>query len=83
MNSPDSWRLGKGLCPDHRGCSSTFRQWANPIGGEYLEIPSIAVSQSHRYKHEQEGRKVRFMAFDLIERKRIGLLISFSVEVGK
>jgi len=41
MNSPDSWQLAKGLCPDHRGYAATFRAWLNPIGGEYLEIPSI------------------------------------------
>lgn len=79
MNSPDFWRWGKRLCPDHRGYPATFRQGANPIGGEYLEIPSIAGIQSHRYRHGQKGDGVGSMAFDLIEKKRVGLLISFSV----
>lgn len=82
MNSPDFWRLSKGLCPDYRGYPATLRQCAIPIGGEYLEIPSIAVIHSHRYRHGQKGGKGRLMAFDLIEKKRVGLLISFSVEVG-
>ena len=83
MNSPDFWRWGEGLCPDHRGYPATFRQGANPIGGEYLEIPSIAVIHSHRYRHVQKGEKGRLITFDLIEKKRVGLLISFSVEVGE
>lgn len=82
MNSPDFWRWGEGLCPDHRGYPTTFRQGAIPIGGEYLEIPSIAVIQCHRYRHEQKRREVGLMAFDLIEKRRVGLLISFSVEVA-
>jgi hypothetical protein len=59
MNSPDFWRWGKGLCPDHRGYPANFRQGANPIGGEYLEIPSIADIPSHRYRHGQKGEKER------------------------
>ncbi len=88
MNSPDFWRLGEGLCPDHRGYPATFRQCANPIGGEYLEIPSIAGIQSHRYRHGQKGEKVRardlgrLMAVALIEKGRVSQLISFSVEVA-
>lgn len=83
MNSPDFWRWGQGLCPDHRGYQATFRPCANPIGGEYLEIPSIAGIHSHRYRHWQKGDGVGSMAFDLIEKRRVGLLISFSVEVGE
>lgn len=82
MNSPDFWRWGKGLCPDHRGYPATFRHRANPIGGEYLEIPSIAVIQSHRYRHGRKGGEDGLTAFDLVEKKRVGLLISFSVEVA-
>lgn len=82
MNSPDFWRWGQGLCPDHRGYPATFRQGVNPIGGEYLEIPSIAGIQCHRYRHEQKGGGVGSMAFDLIEKWLVGLLISFSVEVS-
>lgn len=82
MNSPDFWRWGQGLCPDHRGYPATFRPCVNPIGGEYLEIPSIAVIQCHRYRHEQKGPGVGLMAFDLIEKRPVGLLISFSVEVA-
>lgn len=69
MNSPDFWRWGKGLCPDHRGYPGTFRQGANPIDGEYLEIPSIAGIQSHRYRHGRKGGEVGLTAFDLIEKK--------------
>ena len=89
MNSPDFWRWGKGLCPDHRGYPATFQQCANPIGGEYLEIPSIAGIHNHRYRHGLKGGKVRacdlgrLMAFNLIEKQRVGLLISFPVEVGE
>lgn len=83
MNSPDFWRWGEGLCPDHRGYPVTFRRCANPIGGEYLEIPSIAVIQCHRYRHTHKSGEVGLMAFDLIEQRRVGLLISFSVEVGE
>ena len=89
MNSPDFWRWGEGLCPDHRGYPATFRQCASPIGGEYLEIPSIAGIHNHRYRQEGKGGKVRacdlrrLMAFDSIEKRRVGLLISFSVEVGE
>ena len=88
MNSPDFWRWGKGLCPDHRGYPAPFRQCANPTGGEYLEIPSIAVIHNHRYRRGLKGGKVRacdlwrLMAFDSIEKRRVGLLISFSVEVA-
>lgn len=82
MNSPDFWRWGKGLCPDHRGYPATFRPCVNPIGGEYLEIPSIAGSHNHRYRHGQKGGEVGLMDFDLIEKRRVGLLISFSVEVA-
>ena len=82
MNSPDFWRRSRGLCPDHRGYPATFRQGTNPIGGEYLEIPSIAVIQCHTYRHEQKGRGFGLVAFDLIEKRRVGLLISFSVEVA-
>lgn len=87
MNSPDFWRWAKGLCPDHRGYPATFRQDANPIGGEYLEIPSIAGIHSHRYRHGRKGEKVRaydlgrLMVVVLIEKRQVGLLISFSVEV--
>lgn len=56
MNSPDFWRWVKELYPDHRGYPDTFRKCVNPIGGEYLEIPSIAVIQCHRYRPEQKGR---------------------------
>ena len=42
MNSPGCWQLVKGLCPAYRGYAATFRAWLTPIGGEYLEIPSIA-----------------------------------------
>ena len=83
MNSPDFWRWGIGLCPDHRGYPATFRRCANPIGGEYLEIPSIAVFHCHRYRHTHKSGDVRLTAFDLMEVKRVGLLISFSVEVGE
>ena len=82
MNSPDFWRRSRGLCPDHRGYPATFRQGTNPTGEEYLEIPSIAVIHSHRYRHGQKGGKGRLITFDLIEKRRVGLLISFSVEVG-
>lgn len=82
MNSPDFWRLGNWLCPDHRGYPATFRPCANPIGGEYLEIPSIAGIQSHRYRHGKKGGKGRLLAFNLIEKRQVGLLISFSVGVG-
>ena len=82
MNSPDFWRWGEGLCPDHRGYPATFRQCSNPIGGEYLEIPSITVIQGHRHRHGRKGGEVGLRAFDLIEKKRVGLLISFSVEVA-
>ena len=89
MNSPDFWRWGKGLCPDHRGYPATFRTCVNPIGGEYLEIPSIAGSHNHRYRHGRRRRDVctsdrdRLIEFALSEKRRVGLLISFSVEVGK
>ena len=82
MNSPDFWQWGIGLCPDHRGYPDTFRRCANPIGGEYLEIPSIAVFHCLRYRHTHKSGEVGFTAFDLIEQRRVGLLISFSVEVG-
>ena len=82
MNSPDFWRWGQGLCPDHRGYLATFRPCVNPIGGEYLEIPSIAVIQCHRYRYEQKERRVGLGAFDLIQKRLVGLLISFSVEVA-
>ncbi len=89
MNSPDFWRWDKGLCPDHRGYPATFRQGANPIGGEYLEIPSIAGIHNHRYRYGQKSENARArdlgrLTFDvLIEKQRVGLLISFSVEVGE
>jgi hypothetical protein len=85
MNSPDFWRWGNGLCPDHRGYPPTFRQGANPIGGEYLEIPSIADIHSHRYRHGQKGGKVRagdlgrLMSRTFIEKQLVRQLISFSV----
>ena len=85
MNSPDFWRWGKGLCPGHRGYPATFRPCANPIGGEYLEIPSIAGIHNHRYRHGKKGEVVRvrdlgrLMAVALIEKRRVGQLISFSV----
>ena len=81
MNSPDFWRWGNRLCPDHRGYLPTFRTCLNPIGGEYLEIPSTTVIHNHRYRHEQKGGEVGLMAFELIEKQRVGLLISFSVGV--
>ncbi len=87
MNSPDFWRWVKGLCPDHRGYPATFRHGPNPIGGEYLEIPSIARIHNHRYRHGQKSENARardlgrLMAVALIEKQRVGLLISFSVEV--
>lgn len=83
MNSPDFWRWGRGLCPDHRGYLATFRPCANPIGGEYLEIPSIAVINATDTGMSKKGGKVGLTAFNLIEKKRVGLLISFSVEVGE
>ena len=89
MNSPDFWRLGKGLCPDYRGYPATLSRLSIPIGGEYLEIPSIAVIHCQRCRHGQKGGKSRacdaglLMAFDLFEKTQVGLLISFSVEVGK
>lgn len=72
MNSPDFWRWGKGLCPDHRGYPVTFRQCVNPIGGEYLEIPSIAVIHNHRYRHEQKAAGVQLTVFDVIEKSELG-----------
>ena len=71
MNSPDFWRLNKGLCPDLRGYPATFRQGANPIGGEYLEIPSTVVIHSHSYRHGRKGGKGPLMAFDLIEKSEL------------
>ena len=82
MNSPDFWRWGEGLCPDHRGYPATFRPCANPIGGEYLEIPSIAGIHNHRYRDGVKTGRVQLIAVNLIEKKRVGLLISFSVEVA-
>ena len=89
MNSPDIWRWIKWLCPDHRGYPVTFWQGASPIGGEYLEIPSIAGIHNHRYRHGQKSENARardlgrLKAVALIEKQRIGLLISFSVEVSQ
>ena len=89
MNSPDFWRMGQGLCPGYRGYADSFRASLNPIVGEYLEIPSIAVIHCQRCRHGQKGGKARacdaglLMAFDLFEKTQVGLLISFSVEVGK
>ena len=80
MNSPDCWRWGQGLCPDHRGYAATFRPSLTPIGGEYLEIPSIAgphqgIDRGLDGLLKSTGGPCKAWA--------VSQLISFSVEVSK
>lgn len=78
MNSPDFWRMAKGLCPDHRGYAATFGAWLNPIGGEYLEIPSITGCQYGIHVRLHSCLKSTGGSF---KQSKVSQLISFSVEV--
>ena len=80
MNSPDFWHGAQGLCPDHRGYAATFRAWLTPIGGEYLEIPSIARQHQGIDKGLNGLQKSTGGSCKL---QSVSQLISFSVEESK
>ena len=78
MNSPDFWRPGIGLCPDHRGYPTAFRALLTPIGGGYLEIPSTTGCQYGIHARLHSCLK---STGGSSKQSTVSQLISFSVDV--
>ena len=90
MNSPDFWRWGLMLCPDHRGYVVSFGASLNPIGGEYLEIPSIrdfvplpCLIRRMGQATKRERATGSVLRFSCDESEVISLMISYSVSYAR